>query len=166
LPICPGQRGIRRDRRGRLEPIHPGHLRIEHDEREWPTGSSRTPQHFDGLTTATSRRRTHAPVGKASLEDLSIHGVVIDDERGAALEPRITGLFRTRRTAAQHHGEVKRAALTWLALVPDTSAHHRDERGRDAESEARAAKSPRHRSVGLAECLEHTRLMLVANPDA
>ena len=54
----------------------------------------------------------------------------------------------------QADSEVERASLSQFAFDPDAPAHHFHQAFADGESEARASKAPRHRSIGLAEGLE------------
>src|SRR5262249_18591723 len=58
------------------------------------------------------------------------------------------------------------AALAGLAVNVDLATHHLAQPGRDAETEAGSAVSPRRRTVGLLEGLEDGRLLVLGDPDS
>src|SRR5262245_1103154 len=62
--------------------------------------------------------------------------------------------------------EVELASFSWLALEPETAAHHFHQLRRDGEPETRAAVSPRRGGICLDERAEDLPPLVVWNPDA
>ena len=64
------------------------------------------------------------------------------------------------------HDEVELTADAWLAVEPETAAHHLDELRRDGETETGAAVAARRRGVSLDERSENLPPLLLGDPDA
>ena len=60
---------------------------------------------------------------------------------------------------SQRDREAERTSDVRLARQPNASAHQFDQRSGNGESQARAAKSPRRRAIGLLECFENKFLL-------
>ena len=116
------------------------------------------------------RRRAgggHLPALEDLGEDAPVGRVVVHHER--ADRPQVERGRRGRigvLVEVEPHDEVELTADAWLALEPETAAHHLDELRRDGETEAGAAESACRRGVGLDERPEDLPPLVLGNPDA
>src|SRR5205823_2225515 len=100
---------------GDAEAVHAGHVQVEQDEREGTAHSSSALQRRNGLVPAIDRARLHSPTADLTMENLTIHRVVVDDENVEIDERREIGDRRIGLCQVEARREMECAADARLA---------------------------------------------------
>ncbi len=115
------------------------------------------------------RRRFHLPAAEPFQQDLTIGGVVVDDENRQVVEQdRRWGCDRIRieQLALEPHSEGKGAAPARLALHRDRPTHQGHQPRGDRQAQSSTAVLPCSRGVFLLEGPEDRLLLFTGNADA
>ncbi len=138
---------------GQLEPIHLGHLHIQHREIVGPLARSGG-DHRQRHRHSRGDVALHAPGAGLLAQEVQVGLVVV---HGQGAQPAQVAARRGHRDLvrlAQLHGEPEVAALAFLALHAYVASHQLGEALRDGQSETGAAELARGGAVGLRERLK------------
>src|SRR5882672_5772517 len=122
---------------------------------------------FENGARVAEASRFELPIAQPSLQQLSAHGVVVDNQHVRSRE-QLREDFQARgsRWAAEACREGESAAATDLAVHAQVAAHQRNQASRDGQTKACSAVLPRRRHVFLLECLEDRALLVQRDADA
>ncbi len=157
------------DRSGQRQTVRVRHAGVQQHQRVRPAICDAVPDGIEGRKPVAPRYRCHVPAAQPLFEDLTVGGIIIDDEHWQVVEQvgqpgcdRLCG----GRLAPESRREGERAAPALLALHGDRPAHQGHQPRGDRQAQSSTAVLPRSRSVLLLEGPEDRLLLFARNADA
>ena len=101
-----GEFGALPDLGGQREAVDARHPGVEKNERVWPAAGRSVPKGVNGRHSVADRHRLHLPSAEPLLEDVTVRGVIIDDER--------TNSAQAMSAISRNSCSMK--SITWMAF--------------------------------------------------